>query len=171
VSGDAVIVIYGAAVRPGGVPSGTMRRRVEAALRFGAGLGAPLYMPTGGVGTHPPAEAEVMAGMLREAGVEAGRIIVEATGRNTLRSTLACAGLLRGRGLGEARVYAATSAYHLPRTVVLLRLAGLDARACPPPPGPASARFVARWRWRVREAVALPVDAVCMAVLRGGGRG
>jgi uncharacterized SAM-binding protein YcdF (DUF218 family) len=165
-----VIVIYGAAVRPGGVPSGTLRRRVEAALRFGATLEAPLYVPTGGVGDHPPAEAEVMTRLLRAAGVGENQILVEPTGRNTLRSTLACARLLRERGWGGAVVYAATSAYHLPRTVTLLRLAGLDARGSPPPPVPASARLLPRWRWRLREAAALPVDAAWMAALRLSGR-
>ncbi len=166
----AAIVIYGAAVRPGGVPSGTMRRRVEAALRLGATLDAPLYMPTGGVGDHPPAEAEVMAGLLRAAGVPDGQILVEPTGKNTLRSTLACARLLRSHGWGNAVVYAATSGYHLPRTVLLLRLAGLDARLCPPPPVAASARLLPRWRWRLREVAALPVDTVWMAALRLLGR-
>lgn len=164
------IVIYGAAVRPGGVPSGTLRRRVEAALRCGATLDAPLYMPTGGVGDHPPAEAEVMARLLHEAGVEEGQILVEPTGRDTLSSTLACARLLRERGWGGAVVHAATSAYHLPRTVALLRLARLDARGCPPPPAPASARLLPRWRWRLREVAALPVDAALMAALRLRGR-
>jgi uncharacterized SAM-binding protein YcdF (DUF218 family) len=164
------IVIYGAAVRPGGVPSGAMWRRVEAALRLGATLDAPLYLPTGGRGRHPPAEAQVMADMLREAGVPARQILAEPTARNTLRSTLACARLLRAHGHGGAIVYAATSAYHLPRAVALLRIAGLDGRPCPPPPGPASTRFVPRWRWRLREAAALPVDAAWLGALRLLGR-
>ena len=33
------IIIFGAAVRPDGSPSPALRRRVEAALRFGAGRG------------------------------------------------------------------------------------------------------------------------------------
>jgi uncharacterized SAM-binding protein YcdF (DUF218 family) len=147
-----------------------MRRRVEAALGCGAYLDRPLYVPTGGLGDHPPAEAEVMARLLREAGVPAEAILAEPTGRNTLRSTLACARLLREHGLDSAVVHAATSAYHLPRTLLLLRLAGLRPRACPPPPGPASARLLPRWRWRLREVAALPLDAVMMIVLRLAGR-
>ena len=45
---NAVIVIFGAAVRPGGRPSTTLRRRVEAAAAFGSRLAAPLFLPTGG---------------------------------------------------------------------------------------------------------------------------
>lgn len=147
-----------------------MRRRVEAALRLGATLDAPLYIPTGGVGQHPPAEAEIMARLLRQAGVAEDQILAEPTARNTLRSTLACARLLRERGLGGAVVHAATSAYHLPRAVALLRLAGLDAHPCPPPPGPASTRILPRWRWRLREAAALPLDAAWLGALRLLGR-
>jgi len=161
----AAIVIFGAAVREGGRPSGTLRRRVEAALAFGQTLDAPLYMPTGGVGEHGPAEADVMAGMLRAAGVPAERILPERTARNTLRSALACARLLRDHG-HAGPVYAATSAYHLPRSVMLLRLAGLPALPCPPPPGAAGTRFFRRWMRRVREGVAIPVDAAWLTALQ-----
>lgn len=163
----ASIIIFGAAVRRGGRPSGVMRRRVEAALRFGATLDAPLYVPTGGVGVHGPAEAEVMARLLREAGVPAARILVEPTARNTLRSAVACARLLRGH---EGPVYAASSAYHLPRCVMLLRLAGVPAQPCPPPGIPASRVFFRRWRRRLREMAALPVDVAWLLTLRVGGR-
>ena len=45
-----VIVIFGAAVRPGGRPSGTLLLRVESAVAFGARFAEPLFVPTGGVG-------------------------------------------------------------------------------------------------------------------------
>lgn len=169
VSGRAAIVIFGAAVRPDGRPSGALRRRVEAAARLGAALDAPLFMPTGGVGRHGPSEAGVMAGLLQDLGVEAGRIVLEETGVNTLSSVRACARLLRARG-HRGRVYAASSAYHLPRCLVLLRIAGLDAAICPPPPGPAAAGLRTRWCWRMREAAALPVDMALMLWLRAAGR-
>lgn len=163
------IVIFGAAVRVDGRPSTAMRLRVEAAARFGRVLQergqTPLYIPTGGVGRFDPSEASVMAGLLRYMGVAADRIVLEETATNTISSARACARLLRARG-HTGRVYAASSAYHLPRCVVLLRLAGLDARACPPPRQPASTSFRRRWRWRLRELVALPVDTALMLASR-----
>jgi uncharacterized SAM-binding protein YcdF (DUF218 family) len=164
---DSVIVIFGAAVRPDGRASTALYRRVQAAYRLGRSLRAPLYLPTGGVGRFGPSEASVMAGMLRERGVPADRILLEETATSTMSSVLAVARLLSGRAPAVA-VYAASNAYHLPRCLVLMLLAGLPAWACPPPPGPAARGWRRRWYWRLREAVALPVDALLMIGARVG---
>ena len=161
------IIIFGAAVRPDGSPSGAMRDRVEAALRLARKLDRPRFMPTGAAGRFGPPEAEVMAGLLRAQGIEPDRIEPEPAGTNTVRSVRACAGMLHGR---PGRVYAATSAYHLLRCVLLLRLAGLDAFPCPPPHGPASSSRGKRWYWRLREFPAVPVDCGVMLWLRLRGR-
>lgn len=158
-----VIIIFGAAVRPDGSPSGAMRSRVEAALDAAQHLPAPLFMPTGGQGRYGRPEAELMADLLSAEGVPRVRITVEPTGRNTIRSALACARLL---GRTRAPVYVATSAYHMPRCVLLLRLAGLRARPCRPPHVPASARWLKRWFWRLREVPAIPIDSGLMLWIR-----
>ncbi len=156
------IVIFGAAVRPDGTPSMTLLRRVQAAAVFGRRLAVePLYVPTGAIGRHGASEASVMAGLLRELGVPADRIVLEESGTDTLSSARAVAALLRARG-HRGPVYAATSAYHLARCVLLLRLAGLPARPSRPPPFPAAQDFRKRWYWRLREAAALPADALLM---------
>ena len=157
------IVIFGAAVRPDGTPSTALRRRVESAVTCGRLLSEVLYVPTGGIGRYGPAEADVMAGLLRSLGVADSAILPEPTGTDTLSSVRAVTRLLRGR---RAPVYAASSAYHLPRCLLLLRLAGLPARPCPAPPGPAPRRLTLRWYWRIREGLALPIDAVAMLALR-----
>lgn len=159
------IVIFGAAARPGGEPSGTMRRRVQAAVRFGSRFPNAFYVPTGGVGHYGPSEASLMADLLRGHGVPDARILPEETGTDTLSSVRAVAALLRARG-HAGPVYAATSAYHLPRCVLLLRLAGLPAHPCPPPPAPASRSFRKRWYWRLREVLALPWDVALMLAAR-----
>ena len=164
---DQAIVIFGAAVRPDGSPSPALRRRVEAAATFGAGLPSPLYVPTGAQGRFGPPECAVMASLLRERGVAPGRIAEEPTGTDTLSSVLACAALLRARG-HAGPVFAATSGYHLPRCLLLLRLAGLPARPAPPPEADPS--WPRRWYWRLREAPALPYDAALMLAARLRGR-
>ena len=161
----AAIVIFGAALWPGGVPSPALVRRVAAALRFGATLENPLFLPTGGVGRHGPAEARVMADMLTRAGVPADAILVEDTARDTTDSVLACRRLLRN---WPGPVFAATSDYHLPRCLLLLRLAGIRARACPPPP-PTERTALRAWQIG-REMLGVPYDAWLMLWWRMRGR-
>jgi uncharacterized SAM-binding protein YcdF (DUF218 family) len=108
-----------------------------------------------------------MSSLLLDKGVPKSRILEESTAVNTLSSVRAVRLLLK-RHTGP--VYAATSAYHLPRCILLLRLAGLPARACPPPGVPAAQTFRRRWYWRLREAAALPVDGTLLIVLRLTGR-
>jgi len=163
---DAVIVIFGAAVRPDGTASPTLRHRVEAAARFGRRFSNPLFIPTGAKGRYGDAEAAVMARQLVASGYPEQAIRLEPTGRDTLSSVRAVFRLLPP----GVPVYAASSAYHLPRCLLLLRLAGVQGNACPPPPVPASTRWTLRWFWRLREAPALPYDALLMAWLRVTGR-
>ena len=158
--GRAVIVIFGAAIRPNGQPSGVLRDRVSAALRFGQTLlPPPLYLPTGGQGRFGPPEADVMAELLQNSGVAEDDIMPERTGRNTLRSAVAVAWMLHGR---NAPVFVATSAYHMPRCVALLTVAGLRARRGPIASGPAASRLLRRWFWRLREGPAIPVDCIIL---------
>ena len=82
---------------------------------------------------------------VRERGVPAENILLEETSTSTLTSTRAVLQVLRAHGRHLKPVYAASSAYHLLRCVVLMRLAGLDAWACPARRGPASRHFGKRW--------------------------
>ncbi|MBV9248631.1 MAG: YdcF family protein [Acetobacteraceae bacterium] len=165
----AAIVIFGAAVRADGRPSTTLERRVDAAATFGAQLTDPIYIPTGGVGRHGPSEASVMAELLIRRGVPRPSVLLEETGIDTLSSVRAVRRLVRHAGI-DASLYVATSSYHLPRCLLLLRLAGLTPRAVPPPPFAAATAFWQRWFWRARELPALPYDAALLLGLRLLGR-
>lgn len=160
------IAIFGAAVQPDGKPSPTLRQRVEAAIRFGRQHRNPVFIPTGAKGRHGDAEAVVMERMLRAAGFPGGSIRVEPSGTDTLSSAIAVRRMLPP----GATLCVCTSAYHLPRCVLLMRLAGVKAQACPPPPEPASRRFDRRWYWRLREVPAVPYDALLMIWQRVTGR-
>ncbi|MDB5372734.1 MAG: hypothetical protein JWP04_1376 [Belnapia sp.] len=152
------IIIFGAAVRPDGSASPTLRRRVEAAARLGARLGAPLYVPTGAKGRFGAAESAVMAALLHELGVPPEQIREEPTGTDTLSSARACVALLRSLGQ-SGPVYAATSRFHLPRCLLVLRLLGLPARPVPIGGSARGAGWTQRWYWRLREVPAIPYDA------------
>jgi vancomycin permeability regulator SanA len=151
-------------VRPDGGPSQTLRRRVEAAAAFGTRFAAPLYVPTGAQGLHGASEASVMARLLRELGVAPDRIVLEETGTDTLSSVRAVVPLVSG----AAAVYVATSGYHLPRCLLLIRIAGVPARPCPPPK--AAEGLLQRWYWRLREVAAIPYDVALVLALRLTGR-
>jgi len=156
-------VIFGAAVRPGGRPSTTLVLRTEAAAAFAARFAEPLFVPTGGVGRFGPSEASVMAALLESRGVPASHILLEETGTDTLSSACAIVALLRDRGIA-APVYVASSLYHLPRCLLVLRLLGMRARAAVPPVVPAATHWWRRCYWWLREVPATPYDAV-LAVL------
>ena len=164
-SPDAVIVIFGAAVRPGGRPSTTLRWRVEAAAAFAARFAAPLFLPTGGIGWHGPSEASVMAALLIGGGVVAEHILLEQTGTDTLSSARAVAALLRAHRI-RAPVYVATSRYHQPRCVLLLRLLGVPARAAALPAVPAGLSWWQHCYWWLREVPAVPYDAALAVWIR-----
>lgn len=154
------VVVFGAAVRPDGSPSGAMRDRVGAAVRFGRRLlPKPVFIVSGAIGQHGPTEADVMAAMLRERGIDPTHIIRDTLSRNTLRTALAVASQLHG---AKGPVYVATSGYHMPRCVLLLGIAGLDVHRSKPAIGPASSRLLRRWFWRLREIPAIPVDCTIM---------
>jgi vancomycin permeability regulator SanA len=161
VTETVAIIIFGAAVRPDGSPSPTLRRRVEAAFDFGQKQTSVLYIPTGAVGRFGPSEAQVMAGILKDLGVPNKNIQMEETGTDTLSSALACARLLHTH---RGPVFVASSAYHLLRCVALLRLADCRAGACPPPPYPAAPGPFSRWYMRLRECAALPVDIISISL-------
>jgi len=156
------IVVFGAAVRPDGSPSGTLRRRVAAAVRFAATAGPACFLVTGGIVRNPPPEAEVMRRLLLEAGAAAEDILVEDQARNTQQSAVLCAGMLRGRG-DIGAVVVCTSRYHMFRCRMLLRMNGIRTGA-----GVASddaafqsrARYIYSW---LRELFAVPVDAAVSA--------
>ncbi len=142
-----------------------MRWRVAAAAAFAARFSDPLFVPTGGVGRFGPSEASVMAGLLAARGVPRERILLEETGTDTLSSARAVAALLRRHRIG-APVFVATSLYHLPRCLLLLRLIGVPASAAIPPVVPAATRWWRRCYWWLREVPALPYDAVLAVLLR-----
>lgn len=158
-------MIFGAAVREDGSPSGSLRRRCEAALRAGRQCAAPLYLVTGGVGRHGPAEGVVMRDWLIGHGVDAASIIVEDQARDTLQSVRLCARLLKQRD-DVQRLRVCSSAYHAPRCVLLLRLVGLP---CDAVPMPSDRPFLgtATWlRYVLKEWIATPWDLLLLGALK-----
>jgi uncharacterized SAM-binding protein YcdF (DUF218 family) len=149
-----VLVVLGAAVRPGGVPSAALQRRIEHAVRLARQRSDALLLLTGGVGLHPPSEAEVMARLAEQGGVARERMLLEDRATNTRESARNCAALLRE--WGDCDVWLVTDAYHQRRARLAFRRAGLPAQAASPmaadasrsqraSPSQRAKRFVREW--------------------------
>lgn len=157
-SRDICIVIMGASVTKGGVPSGAMRRRVHGAVQAQPSLEGKVYfIPTGGVGRYGPSEAQVMRTLLEEADIPPDRIILEDQAHDTLSSVGNCAAII-SKINPYTLVLIASDRYHVMRCAILFRLYGLDAHSLRIESGRA-ANGMLRWSYYYfREAVAIPFD-------------
>ena len=159
------LIVFGAAIRPDGLPSGTLRRRIQTAFRSAENLGQVRFLVTGGLVRHPPAEAVVMRRLLLELGASEDQILIEDQARNTRESALFCAAILRLQG-DVGNVLVCSSRYHVPRCRMLLRLSGVRSRMGV---GSEDAAAVGKGRFTysvLREAAAMPLDALLLSAQR-----
>jgi uncharacterized SAM-binding protein YcdF (DUF218 family) len=148
-----VAVVLGAQVLRGGRPSPTLEARTRhAGELYGRGL-LDLLVPTGGEGEHPPGEAFVMSGILREMGVHEAAILREDTARNTWESAVRVAEIARSRDIREVLVV--TDPLHCVRTVASFGRVGLLAMAEPVYSSPMWRKTWSRRGQFVRESGAL----------------
>lgn len=163
------IVLFGASVSRDGRPSHTLASRIEGAAAWAAAHPRDMLIATGGVRGDRPAEARVMADLLRAEGVAPERILIEPHGRDTLESVRLCDRLLRERG-DCARVVCCTSTFHQPRCAWLFRLLGYQVLL---PPMPNAWRRLGRLNYArlvLKEVVATPYDGLLLVARRAIGR-
>ncbi len=119
---DAIVVL-GAAVWKGGQPSPALRRRVLHAVALLKQDRSRVLLVSGGLGRHPPTEAEVMRDLAVAEGVAAESIIVEDRATTTFESVLECSRILHQKKWSSAIVV--TDPYHLFRAIVVFRCFGI----------------------------------------------
>lgn len=102
-----------------------MRRRVERAADLFHSGAAPFFLVTGGLGRHPPAEAEVMARIAEGMCVPRTVILREDRARTTWESARYCCSIIQK--LGGGRVLLVTDDWHLPRALLAFRRHGIAA--------------------------------------------
>jgi uncharacterized SAM-binding protein YcdF (DUF218 family) len=161
----AWIVVFGFPARPDGTPTPELARRIAAAALAARRVPAARLLLSGGPGRASPAEAAVMAARLRRHGIAPERIVEDAAARDTMDTVRAAARLIP-RGTA---VLAVSSAYHVPRCLALLRIAGLRAHGL----GATAGRRIppaSRLYWSLREIPALAWDVVLALWLRSLGR-
>ena len=151
-----VALVLGAAVWEGGVPSPTLRRRALHAARLWQRGAVQAVIGCGGVGDHPPAEARVIAGILRAEGVPEGAIRIEDRSITTRQNLRNAAPILRKLGGPEAVIV--TDPWHAPRARLIARQEGLRAISDCPRRAPLRLRLLL---WQLpREGLALLATAL-----------
>lgn len=140
------IVVAGCRVDPPGVPSPCLAARAARGVALWEAGVAPLVVFTGGVGTHPPAEAEVAAAFAVERGLPHTAARVEARSTSTEANAAEAAALLGA----QAHVLVVTDGYHTLRAgrVFARHFAVADATGVTPSPWP-------RARGAAREVLAV----------------
>ncbi len=124
-----VAVVLGTQVLAGGRPSRPLAARTLHAAGLYAAGEVRLLIPTGGVGRHPPSEAEVMARLLRRAGVPGEAILTEEEAQSTRESARRVAQIAEERGIGG--MVLVTDPLHCVRSVEAFRAEGLKACVSP----------------------------------------
>lgn len=147
---DAIVVL-GAQVLPGGVPSGSLRARAEAAAELWHAGAAPRIVTTGAHHLQPPGEAVVARDLLLARGVPADAIAIEEKSRNTKGNLLFARGILPPEVL---RVWIVTEPFHMARALAIARAVGFDPLPWPVQ-SPAWRRPTSRARLLLRDGVSL----------------
>ena len=124
-----VIVVLGARVWPSGRPSDALTRRTLHAVKlYKEGLAAAIVF-SGGLGTHPPTEAQAAARLAMDQGVPPEAIVLEEESHSTEDSAFLVSEIMRARGWQTAIVV--SDAYHLWRAKLLFGKAGIEAYPSP----------------------------------------
>ena len=152
-------LILGAAVWPDGAPSPTLRRRTLHAAALWRRGGVRFLIPCGGLGLHPPTEAEAMRALLLAEGVPSGAIHLEDRSRNTHENLLFALPILADLGATQAVIV--TDATHAPRARLIARRLGLAATSSSP--SLRGAHFPTTLRQSLRE---VPATALALWRLR-----
>ncbi len=147
-----VIVVLGAAVWPAGQASPALQRRVLHAITLMQHGVAPCLLLTGGIGTYPPSEAQVMQHLAQQHGIPGSSMVLEEQATSTFESAMRCSQLLRQHGW--SRVLLVTDRYHLLRALLAFRGFGVRAAGSAVPGKPARRRWK-RCATYAREGCAL----------------
>ena len=156
-----VAVVLGTQVLPGGRASRTLEARVQHAARLYKEGKIRLLVPTGGLGEHPPSEAEVMARILRGEGVPERDVLLEDRALNTWDSARLVAGM--ADKLGVRSVVVVTDPVHCVRTVGAFGRPGLMASAEPVYSSP-----MWRGKWQRRGQLVREIGALAWYRMRYG---
>ena len=124
-----VIVVFGAKVHPGGVPSISLNDRMATAVELYRDGLAPTMIVSGATGDNGYNEADVMRGIAIDAGVAPDDIVYDPRGQTTQATADNTVPMFRDRGF--ERVLAVSHPYHLARIKLAYQGDGYDVLTVP----------------------------------------
>lgn len=158
------LIVFGAAVRADGTPSGTLARRISGALQAAEDLGEAVFLATGGAGGNGVVEADVIGSRLSGAGVDPSAIMFDRAATDTFEAAINCDHLLRT--IDVEWVVPCTSRYHIPRCTLLLRMLGWKVRTVRMPSDWGHVPTPRLVTYYLKELVSTPYDVMLMALYR-----
>ena len=133
-SADVIVLLGGGIVEGAGdltgdaAPSPDMMCRLVDTVRLQKQLGKPVIV-AGGKLDDGPSEAAVVKRFLMEFGVPADAVLTDENSRDTVENARYSARIMKERGFRRALVV--TSGYHLRRSLLLFRAAGVQCAGYP----------------------------------------
>lgn len=146
--GDAVLVLGTSSTMVGGRPNPCMRVRVGEGVRLIQSGLAPVLIVSGGLDPSDGlVEAETMADLAVEMGLDRDQVLIEDRSTSTIENLTYSKVLL---GVDDPTFVVVTEPFHLPRAVMAADLLGIDVEPAPSPT--CSDR---NHTWILREPIAL----------------
>jgi uncharacterized SAM-binding protein YcdF (DUF218 family) len=152
-SEPTALVVLGARVEPGGVASPTLAARVAHAVEVAKAGKPAVFIVSGGVGVHGPAEAEVGLALAQQLGLAGVEMAREANSHTTHENAARTAQLLRH--LHIRHVVLVSDPFHLLRARLEFERERLHVQTSPALQGPRHQNWLERAWWTSREVIAL----------------
>lgn len=134
-SADAIVLLGGGIhseardLTGTGSPSSGMMSRLVTAVRVQRMTGLPMIISGGAAYSGTRTEAPVVARIAADLGVPSEKIIIEEKSRDTFENARYTAAICKQQRI--RKIILVTSAFHMKRSLLLFRKAGLDAVALP----------------------------------------
>lgn len=147
-----VIIILGASVWPQG-PSPALQARIEHGAYIHAKGLANNFILTGGLGAHPPTEAEAMKQELYEIGIDPQIILLEDSSTSTLENLMFSKEIMIEHGFDTAIIV--TDVFHIKRALLMAEDLNIKASGAPVTESPLYTNEELKHEYTMREVLAL----------------
>jgi len=147
-----VIIILGASVWPLG-PSPALQARIEHGAYVHAQGLAGYFIVTGGLGTHPPTEAEAMKQELINMGINPRIILLEDSSTSTFENLMFSKAIMAEHNFETAIIV--TDVFHTKRALLMAKDLNIKASGAPARESPLYTYKNLRRNYTLREVVAL----------------